>query len=348
MRYSVIDGCPCPRPLYPILKKLKKETGCVYQSIYRGSDVEALLNKYGKHSQAYLYEHQGTEGIGPANPPGRSTHELRSDGVAYPGPVGRKLKWWQCGIDVDDADVAKLIVAAHRHGWTLFRPYPSGSEYHHLNFARRPSRWKAFFRHVFPKKKAVVKVVTKTPHEVTITYKPPRKAAQKPKKPIPNKVYDSTTVSEIPKTARAALGYVGGEWPTFENGELRSHLPHARLVSVAVASSHDADMLDVESGDATPADCPRWFHRQRRRKLKQRPKFYGSASIIDEIVAALEAAGIHRDQYVLLAAHYGSGKHVCGPKTCGLTKHPCDGTQFTDKALGRNLDESFVKPSFWR
>lgn len=145
----VIDGCPCPRPLYPILKKLKKETGCVYQSIYRGTDAEALLNANGKHSQAYLYAHQGTEGIGPANPPGQSTHELRSDGVPYPGPVGRKLPWFDCGIDVDDAHVEAVIGTARKHGWRLYRPYGSGSEYHHVNFAHKPSRWKAFFRNVF-------------------------------------------------------------------------------------------------------------------------------------------------------------------------------------------------------
>src|SRR5882672_5904519 len=167
MRYSVLDDCPVPRPLYPILRKLKAETGCVYQSIYRGTDVERLLRKHGKHSQKYLFEHQGTEGIGPANPPGQSTHELFSDGVAYKGPVGRKLHWWQCGIDIDDAHVEAVIKAARRHGWKLFRPYGSGSEYHHVNFARRPSRWKAFYRAVFkpkPKKRKEPKTVAKVRH----------------------------------------------------------------------------------------------------------------------------------------------------------------------------------------
>ena len=153
LKYKALDGCPCPRPLYPILKKLKKETGCIYQSIYRGVDVEAMLNRARKHSQQYLYEHQGTMGIGPANPPGQSTHELRSDGVAYAGPIGRKLSWWQCGIDADDAHVSALESAARRHGWSLRRPYSAGSEYHHLNFTRKPRRWKAFFRHYWPKRR---------------------------------------------------------------------------------------------------------------------------------------------------------------------------------------------------
>lgn len=164
MRYSVIDDCPCPKPMYPILRKLEKETGCNFESVYRGTDVEALLRAHGKHSQAYLYAHQGTEGIGPANPPGQSTHELCSDGVPYPGPVGRKLHWWQCGLDIDDADVEKVIAAARRHGWVLFRPYGAGSEYHHVNFAKKPAHWRAFYKHVFaPVKKRRVRKHGPTP-----------------------------------------------------------------------------------------------------------------------------------------------------------------------------------------
>lgn len=149
LRYSVIDECPCPKPMYPLLKKLKRETGCTYESIYRGTDVEKLLEHYGKHDQAWLYAHLPA---GTANPPGRSTHELRSDGVAYAGPIGRKLVWWQCGIDIDDAHVDAVIAAARKHGWTLFRPYGAGVEFHHVNFAHRPSRWQAFYRAVFRRK----------------------------------------------------------------------------------------------------------------------------------------------------------------------------------------------------
>jgi hypothetical protein len=146
-RYAVIDGCPCPRPMYPLLKKLKAETGCTYNSIYRGNDVAGLLHKVGKHTQAELYEmFLRGEGL-PANPPTQGTHILLGDGVV--GRVGEKLPWWECGIDVNDDEVDGLIAAARRHGWRLYRPYPTGSEAHHVNFAAKPSRWKAFFRNVF-------------------------------------------------------------------------------------------------------------------------------------------------------------------------------------------------------
>lgn len=144
MRFKELDGCAVPRPLYPVLKRLKEESGCTYVSVCRADTpaVRAILAKSGKHTQAYLYAHQGTQGIGPANPPGHSTHELRSDGVAYRVPNGQALKWWQCGMDIDDAHIVAFERAARRHGWSVHRPYASGSEYHHENFVSKPTRWK--------------------------------------------------------------------------------------------------------------------------------------------------------------------------------------------------------------
>jgi lysozyme len=148
MRYEVIDGCPCPKPLFPLLKKLKAETGCTYNSIYRGEDVAGILHRFGKHTQAELFAELPA---GMANPPDRGTHILLGDGVV--GRLHEKLPWWKCGIDVNDEQVEEVIAAAKRHGWTLYRPYPSGSEFHHLNFAHKPKRWRAFFRAVFGGKK---------------------------------------------------------------------------------------------------------------------------------------------------------------------------------------------------
>lgn len=141
LRYVIIDGCPVPRLLAKRIRLLKKEVPSArLQSCYRGKDAERLLHKYGKHSQAELYAAWVARrpGANPANPPGRSTHELRSDGVAYAGPLGRKLAWWQCGMDFNDAAVPALIAAAAKRGWGLHRPYSAGSEYHHLNFTHKP------------------------------------------------------------------------------------------------------------------------------------------------------------------------------------------------------------------
>lgn len=141
-RYVVIDACPVPRRLARYVRELKRAVpGAVLQSCYRGKDAERLLHRYGKHSQAELYAgfmaHK--PGFNPANPPGFSSHELRSDGgVFFHKPRGAKLEWWQCGMDWDDAHISALERAASRRGWRLARPYSAGSEYHHLGFARRP------------------------------------------------------------------------------------------------------------------------------------------------------------------------------------------------------------------
>jgi len=142
MDFKVIDCCPCPADLYPILKAIKDETGCVFASIYRGEDPKAQKYLTGgppcfKHNQAWIYTHYPP---GVANPPGRSTHECKNDGVAYPWwRVFASIPWWACGIDVDDAHVQAFCNAARRHGWIATVTYPgSPVEYHHVNFRKQP------------------------------------------------------------------------------------------------------------------------------------------------------------------------------------------------------------------
>jgi hypothetical protein len=162
----------------------------------------------------------------------------------------------------------------------------------------------------------------------------------------PRKMFDSVTVSEIPTDAPAAAGYVGGSWPTFANGSLRQRCPHSRLVSIAVASSHNAECLDVEPGDASPADAPAWVRRQHARGV-ERPAVYAAASEMNHVLEELDDADIHPDEYRIFTAHTGAGKHVCGPGSCGLLSVKAHATQWTFESGGRNLDESVVRPSFW-
>ena len=99
---------------------------------------QGVAEKYGKMSQVKLYAGwiARRAGFNPANPPGRSTHELRSDGVPYRGPVGRPLSWYQLGLDVSDS--SDLLFVLNHLGYTAFRPYKSGSEVHHLNLRTSP------------------------------------------------------------------------------------------------------------------------------------------------------------------------------------------------------------------
>ncbi|GAC1406331.1 MAG: hypothetical protein NVSMB60_26140 [Mycobacterium sp.] len=134
MKFRIIQGCPCPESIAPYIALLARDTGATINSIYRGGDARQLLHAHGKHTQAEI--HQSNPGI--SNPPGRSTHELRSDGVAYSGPVGRLLPEWCVGIDVNDGDVSRMMAHAMRHGWELKQPYTRGVEFHHICFKRQP------------------------------------------------------------------------------------------------------------------------------------------------------------------------------------------------------------------
>jgi hypothetical protein len=135
MAFRVIQGSPCNAQAAPYFAVLVKDSGATVNSIDRSREAASILHAHGKHTQAEVF---ATSPPGVANPPGRSTHERRSDGVAYPGPVGRRLQWWQQGIDVNDSDVHLMMVAAHARGWHLVQPYKAGVEFHHLNFARKP------------------------------------------------------------------------------------------------------------------------------------------------------------------------------------------------------------------
>lgn len=139
--FCLVQGCPVAKSIAPYIAILATDAHATVNSIYRGADAERILNAHGHRSQAQLYRgwQRRLPGFLAANPPGFSTHELKSDGVAYPSvPRGRALAWWQQGFDVNDSDTGRVIEQARAHGWVVWRPYPAGSEFHHLNFRRRP------------------------------------------------------------------------------------------------------------------------------------------------------------------------------------------------------------------
>lgn len=146
MKFELLDCCPVPSKLYPILLEIKKEIGCTYNSLYRGQDPNAQKYLKGtapcyKHNQAWIYANYPP---GVANPPGYSTHECKNDGVAYSWPRGGTIPWWACGIDVDVAHVQAFINAAAKRGWLATITYPgSAVEYHHVNFRKLP-KYKVF------------------------------------------------------------------------------------------------------------------------------------------------------------------------------------------------------------
>lgn len=171
-------------------------------------------------------------------------------------------------------------------------------------------------------------------------------------------MYDSIDVPLLPEGAPAYAGYVNGSWPTF--AALKARFPKARLLSVAVQADHDAECLDIETGDATVVQAPNWHARQLHRG-ERRPGFYTEASNLALLERVMAAHGITRGQYRIWSAHY-TEAHFCGPHTCGYGDSDTNGTQWTKAALGKNLDQSVlnddffgiindpveIKPGFWR
>jgi hypothetical protein len=156
-------------------------------------------------------------------------------------------------------------------------------------------------------------------------------------------MYDSVNVSQIPAKAEAVAGYVNGHWPTYPT--LLKDFPHAKHLSIAVTVHADAECLDVEAGDATPSQAPAWVVRQKKRGVKK-PVVYTSVSQAPALLRELDRAGIKRSAVRLWTAHYTFRPHRCDSK-CGFGfTGKADATQWTDKALGKNLDGSLCAPDF--
>jgi hypothetical protein len=75
-------------------------------------------------------------------------------------------------------------------------------------------------------------------------------------------MYDGITAADVPAGAAIYAGYVDGAWASYD--ALAAEYPGALHVSIAVTASGDARVLDVENGDATPAQAPGWAEDQRR------------------------------------------------------------------------------------
>jgi hypothetical protein len=158
-------------------------------------------------------------------------------------------------------------------------------------------------------------------------------------------MFDAVEIDQIPGDASAVAGYVNGNYVTF--GQLSVKFPKAHRLSIAVTAEADADALDVEPGDAVYGQVPAWYRRQKARGAA-RPVIYASVSLMTTgILPVLKQAGIARSDVRLWSAHYTYSPHLCGSASCGAMPVQADATQWTDQALGRNLDQSVLAADFF-
>lgn len=142
MKYKLLNGKPVPAALYDELQKIGAEAGAWLTSCARNQKAVSWARAHGASlsSQKELWDLY-QRGLGnPANPPGYSTHEFRSDGVAFAIPRGWPIRYWMVGQDwADGAHARAVCAAARKHNWVATITYPSNpQEQHHVNFRREP------------------------------------------------------------------------------------------------------------------------------------------------------------------------------------------------------------------
>lgn len=101
---------------------------------------------------------------------------------------------------------------------------------------------------------------------------------------------DSTNVLNLPGGFDLYAGYSDGRWP--DAAAIKTRFGDKTVMRVTVfPSDNEGDCLDVESGDATPAQAPAWIVK-RRAAGHGGPLVYCSWSALPSVQAAFKAAGV--------------------------------------------------------
>lgn len=107
-------------------------------------------------------------------------------------------------------------------------------------------------------------------------------------------MYDSVRVEGIPENAKMVAGYVDGLYANV--GTMQRRFPNATVVRIAVfASTNDGHVLDVEQGDATPAQAVIWT--EMRRHAGADPSVYCNASVWPGVRKAFRDANVAEPHY---------------------------------------------------
>ena len=112
-------------------------------------------------------------------------------------------------------------------------------------------------------------------------------------------MYDAVTPGQIPTSATMVAGYADGLYANL--GAMRTRFPHATVVSIAVRWTTRAQVLDVESGDATPAQAVQWCTKTMADKSNKELTVYCSVSAWPGVRAAFKTAGVTEPNYWVAA-----------------------------------------------
>lgn len=108
-------------------------------------------------------------------------------------------------------------------------------------------------------------------------------------------MYDSVNPGYIPAGATMVAGYADGAYANVP--AMRSRFPHATVVSIAVRWTTRAQVLDVESGDATPTQAVTWCTQTMADKSNRELTVYCNTSEWPHVRAAFQNAGVTEPNY---------------------------------------------------
>lgn len=134
-------------------------------------------------------------------------------------------------------------------------------------------------------------------------------------------MYDSITPTDIPADADLVGGYHVDD-PTFGwPADAWQRFPRARVVQIVTRAWIDGgQVLDVETGDATPDQAPAWVLMRRAAGLAT-PTVYCNLSTWPAVRAAFAAAGVAEPLYWI--AHYtGTPEIPVGAIACQYVSEP--------------------------
>lgn len=148
-------------------------------------------------------------------------------------------------------------------------------------------------------------------------------------------MYDSVTLDQVPAEPHAVACYINGRFAN--EAEAKQRFPHARILTISVSGNIASECYDIETGDYNPDEAADLFTTAKNAGV-WRPCFYANLSTMPHVEASLARVVHERNAVRLWVAYYN-----------GHTDLPAayDAHQFTDHALGRNLDESICRDDFF-
>jgi hypothetical protein len=121
------------------------------------------------------------------------------------------------------------------------------------------------------------------------------------------RMFDGITAAQVPAGAQLYAGYLDGEWPSY--AQLVAQHPGFLHVSITVFyTDNEGQVLDVESGDATPEQAVIWV--RNRRAAGADPTVYCSMSTWPTVKAAFAAAGVAQPHYWVADYSLGSNPAI--------------------------------------